>query len=293
VRVLVYSPSAGTPEFLRSLKRYYERRVGLQLDETQILATTGGSEAVLFTFLACANEGDDVLVVEPFYTNYRAFAVMAGLNLVPVMSQGRDGFHLPPRDVFERALTPRTRIVMLCNPNNPTGTVYRREELRCSRACREHGLFLVWMRCIASSLYDGGVRAISALELMDMDDLVIVVVQSLEALQRVRHPSRLAGHAQCGGSRRGAAHGAGRLSPPASPSSSPSAPTTSARSTRARSSTSTAAAATCCNEGLRSIPGVALSKPRARSTACRACPSRTPRTSASGCCPGSSTKVRP
>ena len=126
-RVLEYSPSTGTPEFIRSLKSYYERRLGLQLEDRHILATTGGSEAILFAFLACANDGDDVMVVEPFYANYKAFATMAGLNLVPVLTRGSNGFHLPPRDAFERALTPRTRLVMLCNPGNPTGTVFRRD----------------------------------------------------------------------------------------------------------------------------------------------------------------------
>src|SRR5688572_28642010 len=174
-RVLEYSPSTGTPEFIRSLKRYYERRVGLNLETNQILATTGGSEAILFAFIACANEGDDLLVVEPYYANYRAFATMAGLNIVPVTSRGRDGFHLPPREVWERALTPRTRIVIVCNPSNPTGTVFSREELEMVAAfCRDHGLFLVSDEVYREFVYDGR-KAISALELQGMDDLVVVV----------------------------------------------------------------------------------------------------------------------
>jgi aspartate aminotransferase len=174
-KVLEYSPSAGTPEFVRSLQHYYEKRLGLQLDTSQILATTGGSEAILFAFIACANEGDDVLVVEPFYANYRAFATMAGLNLVPVLSRGRDGFHLPPRQVFEKALTPRTRIVILCNPNNPTGTVYTREELDdIAGFCRDNGLFLISDEVYREFVYDGR-KAISALELDDAEDFVIVV----------------------------------------------------------------------------------------------------------------------
>jgi aspartate aminotransferase len=174
-RVLEYSPSTGTPQFIRSLVRYYERRLGLQLADNQILATTGGSEAILFAFLACANEGDDVMVVEPYYANYRAFATMAGLNLVPVTSRGRDGFHLPPRAVWERALTPRTRLVILCNPSNPTGVVYTREELELvAEFCREHGLFLVSDEVYREFVYDER-RAMSALELPDMDDLVVVV----------------------------------------------------------------------------------------------------------------------
>src|SRR3954469_8738544 len=100
-KVLEYSPSTGTPAFLESLRQYYVNRVGVRIETRQILATTGGSEAILFLFLSCSNEGDDVLVLEPFYANYRAFATMAGLNIVPVTSRGRDGFHLPTRHVFE------------------------------------------------------------------------------------------------------------------------------------------------------------------------------------------------
>jgi aspartate aminotransferase len=174
-RVLEYSPSTGTPEYLRSLQRYYERRVGVSLETSQILATTGGSEAILFAFMACANEGDDVLVVEPFYANYRAFATMAGLNIVPVTSRGRDGFHVPARDVWERARTPRTKLVILCNPNNPTGTVYTRAELDDIAAfCREHGLFLVSDEVYREFVYDGR-TAISALQLPGAEELVIVV----------------------------------------------------------------------------------------------------------------------
>ncbi len=174
-RVLEYSPSTGTPEFIRSLQRYYEHRLGLQLGTGQILATTGGSEAILFALLACANVGDDLIVVEPYYANYKAFAIMAGLNVVPVASRGRDGFHLPPRAVFERALTPRSRILILCNPNNPTGTVYRPDELEMiADFCREHGLFLISDEVYREFVYDDA-RAISALELPDADDFVVVV----------------------------------------------------------------------------------------------------------------------
>jgi aspartate aminotransferase len=174
-KVLEYSPSTGTPEFIRSLKKYYERRLGLRLENNQILATTGGSEAILFSFLACANEGDDVMVVEPYYANYKAFATMAGLNLVPVTSRGRDGFHLPPRAVFDRALTPKTRLVIICNPNNPTGTVYTREELEMVAGfCRDNDLFLVSDEVYREFVYDDR-RAISALELEGHDERVIVV----------------------------------------------------------------------------------------------------------------------
>jgi len=174
-KVLEYSPSTGTPAFLDSLRQYYVNRVGVPIETRQILATTGGSEAILFSFIACANERDDVLVLEPFYANYRAFATMAGLNIVPVTSRGRDGFHLPPRQVFEAALTPRTRIVIVCNPNNPTGTVYTRDELEMLAGfCRDHGLFLISDEVYREFVYDGR-KAISALELKDAGDFVVVV----------------------------------------------------------------------------------------------------------------------
>jgi aspartate aminotransferase len=174
-KVLEYSPSAGTPEYLRSLQRYYERRLGIPLERNQILATTGGSEAILFSFMACADQGDDLLVVEPFYANYLSFAAMAGLNVVPITSLGRDGFHLPERQTWERALTPRSRIVIVCNPNNPTGTVYRADELEMIAGfCRDHGLFLVSDEVYREFVYDG-CRAISALELPGCAEFAIVV----------------------------------------------------------------------------------------------------------------------
>src|SRR6266852_6008839 len=174
-KVLEYSPSTGTPDFLRSLQHYYQRRLGIPLALDQILATTGGSEAILFALIACANEGDDLMVVEPFYANYLSFATMAGLNIVPVTSRGRDGFHVPRRDVWDRALTPRARVVIICNPNNPTGTVYTREELEMvAEFCRDNGLFLISDEVYREFVYDGK-EAISALHLDGADDFVIVV----------------------------------------------------------------------------------------------------------------------
>ncbi|HLN58507.1 MAG TPA: pyridoxal phosphate-dependent aminotransferase, partial [Thermoanaerobaculia bacterium] len=125
--------------------------------------------------MACAAEGEEALVVEPFYTNYLAFAAMAGVKLVPLTSRVEDGFHLPPREVFERALTGKSRLVLLCNPNNPTGTVYRREELAMvAGLCRDHGLFLVADEVYREFVYDGR-HSLSALQLPGFEDLVIVV----------------------------------------------------------------------------------------------------------------------
>jgi aspartate aminotransferase len=173
-RVLAYSPSAGTAECLSTLREYY-RRLGVELGPDEIIATSGGSEAILFAFMACANAGDDVLVVEPFYTNYLAFATMAGLRLVPLRARGEDGFHLPPPDEWEKALTPRTRVVLLCNPNNPTGTVYRRDEVeRVAAFCRAHDLFLVADEVYRELVYDGR-QATSVLSLPGCEEMAVVV----------------------------------------------------------------------------------------------------------------------
>ena len=173
-RVVAYTPSGGTPEYLAYLSEYYGR-LGLTLTPAELIATTGGSEAILFAFLACADPGDEILTVEPFYTNYSAFAAMAAVRLVPLTTRVEDGFHLPPREEWERACTPRTRMVLLCNPNNPTGTVYSPEELDGIAAfCRDRGLFLVCDEVYREFVYDGR-RTVSALSLEGADDFVIVV----------------------------------------------------------------------------------------------------------------------
>ena len=172
--VIAYSPSQGTPQYVAAMCRYYET-VGLKVLPQNLVATTGGSEAVLFAFLCLAEFGDEVIVFEPFYTNYSSFATMAGVKLVPVQCRGEEGFHLPPREAFEKALSKRTRFVLLCNPNNPTGTVYSREEVqRVADFCRDHDLFLVSDEVYREFVY-GGISATSALDIPGMEDRVVVV----------------------------------------------------------------------------------------------------------------------
>ena len=207
-KVFAYTPSNGTPEYLESLRLYYSR-LGLELELDELIATTGGSEALLFAFFACTGDGDDALVVEPYYTNYNSFATMAGVRLVPLRSKGEDGFHLPPREAWERALTPRTRLVLLCNPNNPTGTVYSREELEMVASfCRDHGLFLVADEVYREFVYDGA-HSVSALSLARFRGPRHRRRQPVEALQRLRHPAGLAGDEEHRGLPGGAAHGPG------------------------------------------------------------------------------------
>ena len=172
--IYAYTPSAGTAECLATLREYY-RRLGIPLEVDQIIATTGGSEAILFALTACADQGDEAIVVEPFYTNYLAFATMAGVRLVPLRARGEDGFHLPPIEQWREALTSRTRVVLLCNPGNPTGTVYRPDELAgVADFCHENGLFLVADEVYREFVYDGRSSA-SVLSLPGGEDIAVLV----------------------------------------------------------------------------------------------------------------------
>ena len=173
-KIYAYSPSGGTAEYLAALREYYAR-LGVTVGPGELLGTTGGSEALVFAINACSDHGDEALVVEPFYTNYAAFAAMAGVRLVALTARGENGFHLPPREAWERALSKRTRLVILCNPSNPTGAVYTRDELlMVAQFCRDHGLFLVCDEVYREFTYDGRSTP-SALTLAGFEDLVIVV----------------------------------------------------------------------------------------------------------------------
>jgi aspartate aminotransferase len=173
-KVYAYSPSNGTPEYLDFLEAYY-RNLGVNVGPNEVLATTGGSEALLFAFMAASDPGGEILTVEPFYTNYRSFAAMAGLTLRPIVTRGEDGFHLPGRGEWEKAITPATRMVLLCNPNNPTGTVYSKDEvLPVAELCRDHGLFLVCDEVYREFRYDGEAPR-TALSLAGFENEVVVV----------------------------------------------------------------------------------------------------------------------
>ena len=169
-----YTPSGGTKAYVDSIRKYYEG-LGIPLGAGEVLGTTGGSEALQFAFIACTDPGDEILITEPFYTNYRAFAAIAGVEMVPLLSRGEDGFHLPAREEWERAVTSRTKAVVITNPNNPTGTIYSRDELEMIAGfCRDHGLFLISDEVYREFVYDGA-KAVSALTLEGMSELVIVV----------------------------------------------------------------------------------------------------------------------
>ena len=170
---VAYGPSQGLPELVEALVRYHAR-LGLPVSAEEIFVTTGGSEALLFVFSAIADPGDDVLVFEPFYTNYSGFAGLVGVRTVPVTTSAADGYRLPEREAIEAALTPRTRAIVICSPNNPTGTVYHQGELeRLAAICRRRGLYLVSDEVYRDFVYDGLAHS-SALELAGLEDQVVV-----------------------------------------------------------------------------------------------------------------------
>jgi aspartate aminotransferase len=141
-KVVEYSHSAGIESYRRKLAEYY-RKLGIDVDYTEILITTGGSEAINFSFLSTMDIGDELIVPEPFYANYNSFASAVGVQVVPVTSSIQNGFSLPPVEEFEKVITPRTRGIMISNPNNPTGCLYGRNDLEeLKQIIRKYDLYL-------------------------------------------------------------------------------------------------------------------------------------------------------
>ena len=139
---LEYSPSEGYQSLREALSRYYSR-LGIDIPQQEIIVTTGGSEAILFAFLACLDPGDEIIMVEPCYANYISMAVAAGIKVKTVVSRIEDSFALPSPDEFEKAITPATKAILLCNPSNPGGTLYTKDELyRLRDIVKKHQLFL-------------------------------------------------------------------------------------------------------------------------------------------------------
>ncbi len=128
IDVLEYSNSEGIASYRKGLRDYYSD-AGISLDVSDILITTGGSEALLFAFNTCFNPGDEIIIPEPFYANYNGFAVATGIKIQPVVSNIKDGFALPPISEFEKLITDKTKGILICNPGNPTGYLYSQEEL--------------------------------------------------------------------------------------------------------------------------------------------------------------------
>lgn len=172
--VVEYSHSAGNESYRKGLAAYYQAH-RIPVSHEQIIITTGGSEALFFGMMACFNPGDELIIPEPFYTNYNAFAIQAGITVVPVRTTIREGFALPPASEFEKLITPRTKGILICNPGNPTGALYGRRELETLRdIVRKHDLFLFSDEVYREFCYDGA-RHISAMELEGIEQNVVLI----------------------------------------------------------------------------------------------------------------------
>lgn len=174
LRVVEYSHSAGIESYRKKLTGYYSRH-DILVNSDQILITTGGSEAILFAFMSCLDLGDEVIVPEPFYANYLGFANAAGVKVVPVVSDIDSGFALPPIAQIEEMITSRTKAIFICNPNNPTGYLYSKEELYQLRdIVLKHSLFLFSDEVYREFCYDGEPH-FSVLQLEGLDEHVVMI----------------------------------------------------------------------------------------------------------------------
>lgn len=174
MRVLEYSHSAGFESYRKKLVEYYSRN-NISVNTNQIIVTTGGSEAILFAIMSCMDPGDELIIPEPFYANYNGFATSAGISIVPIPSGIETGFALPPIEAFEKAVTPRTKAIMICNPNNPTGYLYSKEELEVLKEiCLKHDLFLLSDEAYREFCYDGR-KHISALSIEGLENHAILL----------------------------------------------------------------------------------------------------------------------
>ncbi|MGV3657795.1 MAG: pyridoxal phosphate-dependent aminotransferase [Chitinophagaceae bacterium] len=173
IKVLEYSHSAGNESYRRKLVQYY-KSVGIDVTPDEIMITTGGSEAIQFGFFTCLNPGDEVIIPEPFYANYNGFAVAAGVKVVPITSNIETGFALPPIADFEKVITLKTKAIVVCSPNNPTGYLYSREEMEALKTiCLKHNLYLFSDEAYREFCYDGAY--ISAMHLTGMEDHVVLM----------------------------------------------------------------------------------------------------------------------
>jgi aspartate aminotransferase len=172
--VIEYSHSAGIESYRRKLAKHYQK-ININVDHTEIMVTTGGSEAILFALMSTVNPGEEVICPEPFYANYNGFSTAAGVKVVPITSTIENGFSLPPVEEFEKAITPKTRGIIICNPNNPTGYLYSEEEIRqLGEIVKKHDLYLYSDEVYREFCYDGK-KHFSAMYLGGLEEHVIMM----------------------------------------------------------------------------------------------------------------------
>jgi len=173
-KVIEYSHSAGNLSYREGLAKYY-KSVNIDITADDMLITTGGSEAITFAFLATLNPGDEVIIPEPFYANYNGFAISAGVTVKPITSSIDNDFALPPIEEFEKLIGPKTKGVVICNPNNPTGYLYTQEELdQLKQLIQKHDLFLYADEVYREFCYDGNTH-ISSMHLKGIESNVIMM----------------------------------------------------------------------------------------------------------------------
>ena len=172
--IIEYSPSEGIRSFREKLVKYYHKfNIDVEVDD--IIVTTGGSEAVTFAFMSCLDPGDEIIVPEPAYANYEAFAIVAGAKIKPIVANINEGFSLPPVEEFEKLISPRTKGIMICNPNNPTGYLYTREEMNKIRdLVKKYDLYLFSDEVYREFCYTGA-PYISAFHLEGIEQNVVLV----------------------------------------------------------------------------------------------------------------------
>jgi len=173
-KVLAYGPSQGLEIYRENLVRYYGRH-NINIDVNDIIVTTAGSEAIIFAMVTACNEGDEIIIPEPFYTNYNGFATMAGVKIVPLTTYAEEGFKLPSDEKIESLVTEKTKAIMLCNPGNPTGAVYPFEDMkRIADLAIKHNLFVISDEVYREFVYDG-LKHTSILSFPELTDKAIMV----------------------------------------------------------------------------------------------------------------------
>jgi len=172
-KTLAYALSQGIPELVEGIRRYFERQ-GLSFEKNEIMITTGGSEALLFSMMVLCDPGDEILVPEPFYTNYLTFSRMINVNLVPIETNIEDSFHLPSKEKIEALISKKTKAILITNPGNPTGVVYSEEELKMiDEIVNDNELFLISDEVYRDYIYDG-LKYISIANITKSDKYVLI-----------------------------------------------------------------------------------------------------------------------
>ena len=175
ISILEYSHSAGFESYREKLSSYYNSKK-LPIDISDIIITTGGSEALLFAMGSTMDVGDEIIVPEPFYANYSGFSIASGVTIIPVISTIEEGFALPPIDAFEKLITPKTKAVLICNPGNPTGYLYSKEEiLQLAEIVKKHDLFLIADEVYREFIYDENETHFSIMNVAGLEENAIMI----------------------------------------------------------------------------------------------------------------------